>query len=53
MTTCNLLADTTISTVVLDLEESNIEGAYLSEPLDKHTMEQLRWWLLRHDMHIA
>ena len=34
---------------MLDLEESDIEGAYLSEPLDKHTIEQLRWWLLYHD----
>ena len=54
MTTYNLLADTAISTpVVLDLEENNIDGEYLSEPLDKHTMEQLRWWLLCHDMHIV
>ena len=33
---------------LLTLDEGDIDGAYLPEPLDKHTVEQLRWWLLCH-----
>ena len=32
----------------LELQDSDIEGAYLGEPLDSHTVEQLKWWLLCH-----
>ena len=32
----------------LELDETDIEGAYLSTPLDAHTVEQLKWWLLCH-----
>ena len=40
---CNLLAAVTISTsAALDLEESDIEGIYNLEPLDKHTLKQLK-----------
>ena len=33
-------------TVVLD--ESDIEGATLEEPLEIHTIPKLRWWLVCH-----
>lgn len=32
----------------LELNEDDIEGAHLTDPLDAHTMEQLKWWLLCH-----
>lgn len=32
----------------LELEEKDIEGALLTDPLDAHTVEQLTWWLLCH-----
>lgn len=32
----------------LELEESDIQGAYLPDPLDAHTVEQLKWWLSCH-----
>ena len=28
------------------LSESDIPGAYLSEPMDQHTKPELIWWLL-------
>ena len=30
----------------LVLTEEDIRGASLNEPLDKHTISELRWWLL-------
>ena len=36
------------SSVTITLEESDIEGAQLEEPLESKTMHQLRWWLLCH-----
>ena len=30
----------------ITLTEDDIPGASLSEPLDKHTVSPLRWWLL-------
>ena len=30
------------------LTEQDIPGAALNEPLDQHTMPELRWWLLCH-----
>ena len=30
------------------LEESDIEGAILDEPLETKTVNQLRWWLTCH-----
>ena len=36
--------------VPVTLEECDIEGASLDEPLQSHTMEQLRWWLLCHGL---
>ena len=32
----------------LTLEESDIEGACLEEPLETHTIPKLRWWLVCH-----
>ena len=34
--------------LLLELNETDIEGAYLSHPLDVHTVEQLKWWMLCH-----
>ena len=34
------------SPTVVNLTESDIPGALLSEPLASHTMPELRWWLL-------
>ena len=34
--------------LLLELDETDIEGAYLPQPLDVHTVEQLKWWLLCH-----
>ena len=31
---------------VIQLTECDIPGAFLSEPIDRHTMPELRWWLL-------
>lgn len=28
------------------LSESDIDGASLKEPFEKHTVSELRWWLL-------
>ena len=36
------------SAVVLTLEEDDVEGASLEEPLDAKTIPQLQWWLLCH-----
>ena len=30
----------------VELTESDIPGALLSEPIESHTIPQLRWWLL-------
>ena len=32
----------------LQLNESDVEGAFLAEPLDSHTVQQLKWWLTCH-----
>ena len=34
------------ATVVIQLSEHDIPGAFLSEPIDRHTMPELWWWLL-------
>ena len=34
------------SPTVVNLTQSDIPGALLSEPLASHTMPELRWWLL-------
>ena len=34
------------SAVVVTLEEKDVEGAALEEPLDIKTLPQLLWWLL-------
>ena len=34
------------SAVVVELDEDDIPGASLSDPLDKHTIPELKWWLL-------
>jgi hypothetical protein len=36
------------SSAVLTLEEDDVEGAALEEPLDAKTIPQLQWWLLCH-----
>ena len=36
------------SAVVLTLEEEDVDGAAVEEPLDTRTITQLRWWLLCH-----
>ena len=36
------------SAVVLTLEEEDVDGAAVEEPLDTRTIPQLRWWLLCH-----
>ena len=36
------------SAVTISLEESDIEGATLEEPLETKTILQLRWWLTCH-----
>ena len=46
-----IMAESTIAssdraTVVIQLSEHDIPGAFLSEPIDRHTMPELRWWLL-------
>ena len=35
------------------LTEQNIPGAALNEPLDQHTMPELRWWLLCHGIQVT
>ena len=30
------------------LTEADIPGAFLEEPLEKHTVNALKWWLLCH-----
>ena len=30
----------------VELTESDIPGASLNEPLDRHTIPELKWWLL-------
>ncbi len=30
----------------VQLTEADIPGAFLTDPIDRHTMPQLRWWLL-------
>ena len=37
----------------LELTQSDIPGAYLEEPLDKHGNEALRWWLLCRGISVA
>ena len=32
----------------LELSENDIPGARLSEPLESHNVQALRWWLLCH-----
>ena len=32
--------------VSLQLTESDIPGALLNNPIERHTMPQLRWWLM-------
>ena len=34
--------------IVVKLTEADIPGARLEEPLDKHNMSALRWWLQCH-----
>ena len=34
--------------VEVELTEADIPGAILDEPLERHTMSALRWWLLCH-----
>ena len=36
----------------MTLEEKDIEGASLEEPLDSKTVPQLRWWLLCHGVQV-
>ena len=36
----------------LVLTEEDIPGAALNEPLQKHTMPALRWWLLCHGIQV-
>lgn len=36
---------TSLATAV-ELTEADIPGACLEEPMDRHTMPQLKWWLL-------
>ena len=38
----------TTSAVVLTLEEEDVDGAAIEEPLDARIIPQLRWWLLCH-----
>ena len=38
----------TTSAVVLTLEEEDVDGAAIEEPLDTRTIPQLRWCLLCH-----
>jgi len=38
----------TTSSISVSLEESDVDGAKLEEPLEAKTMHQLRWWLLCH-----
>lgn len=38
----------TTSSISVSLEESDVDGAQLEEPLEVKTMHQLRWWLLCH-----
>ena len=46
-------APSTSSTAInVTLEEKDIEGASLEEPLDSKTVPQLRWWLLCHGVHV-
>ena len=40
------------SAMVLTLEEEDVEGATLEEPLDGKTVPQLRWWLLCHGIEV-
>ena len=36
------------SAIAVELEESDIDGATLEEPLETHTVPKLRWWLVCH-----
>ena len=38
----------TTSAVVVTLEEDDVQGAVLEDPLDSKTIPQLWWWLLCH-----
>lgn len=38
----------TCSSITVTLEESDIEGAVLEEPLQTKTVPQLQWWLMCH-----
>ena len=35
---------------VIELTESDVPGAHLSEPFASHTVPELRWWLLCRDI---
>ena len=41
-------ADSGGSGINVVLEENDIEGATLNEPLEAHTIPKLRWWLICH-----
>ena len=32
----------------IELTETDIPGAHLEEPLEKHSVKALKWWLLCH-----
>ena len=36
----------TPTAIDVELTESDIPGASLNEPLDRHTIPELKWWLL-------
>ena len=38
--------------VSVELTEDDIPGARLPDPLDKHTNQALRWWLLCHGVQV-
>ena len=44
------MASSSGSSVVVELTEVDNPGASLEEPLDRHTMPALRWWLQCHGM---
>ena len=46
MTMAEGLTAITDQGTVVNLTESDIPGALLSEPMDCHTMPKLKWWLL-------
>ena len=44
---------TNSATIPPVLTEQDIPGAALNEPLDQHTMPELRWWLLCHGIQVT